>query len=347
MGNKPGQTTTQQSQSAPWGPAQPGLAMGINAANSAFQSGTGAQPYTASMVTPFSQPSMDAFNSMTNTANASQPALTNQFNTMAAQAAQGGLTPLQQEQIGRMQGIAGNETGLNAMQTKEADWLNPVASGSGLTNNPYLDEVIRRSSSDIAGAQNLMGSAAGRYGSGGHEAALQKSIADMAAPLRMQDYQMQQQRMDQAIRDYGTLGTTGFGQRTGAINNLFNAGQTQQGNVIANNAALQNAYQGALAPADTLRSVGQNYESLMANQINDQRRIFDEMQNQPWKQIGLLSAGLQGNIPSGAGTTVGTSTAPGGTRLGGGLGGALAGATAFPGSPWLGALAGGLGGMLV
>jgi hypothetical protein len=313
--------------------------MGINSANSAFQSGVGAQPYTGSMVTPFAQQSTDAFKQMTDLANTAQPGMTAGYQGVANLAGLGGSNALQNEQIARLQPYASGN-GLNTMQQTAYNRLDPTALGQNIGNNPYLNDVIARSSADITGANDLQASAYGRYGSGGHQAVTDKAIADMAAPLRYQDYQTQQQRSDQAIRDQLGIGTTGFGQQHAAIGDLYNAGQQQWKNITDLPGQLAAGYNTAMMPSQTLRTVGGEYEDLMSKQLTDQRRIFDEQQQQPWKQIGYLNQALSGVAPT-SGTTTSQATAPGTSRLMAGLGGAMGGGELL--GPW-GALAGGLAG---
>ena len=282
--SKGSSTTTQSAGAQPWAPTIPGLQMGINSANQAFQSGVGSQPYTASMVTPFSAPTTQAFGDIQNLANQFQPSFNQMAGNVGALAGEGGLNALQDQSVAALQGIVNDPTGLNAMQQQAYGYLNPIAAGQNLQGNPYLDEVINRSAADITGAQNMAASQAGRYGSGGYQGVTQKAIADMAAPLRYQDYNTQQQRMDQAIRDTFGMGSTGFQQRGGAISDLAQMGQQQWNNITGLPTAMGNAFQQSLAPSNARLGVGQAYEDLYTRQLNDQERIFREQQAQPWAE---------------------------------------------------------------
>src|SRR5688500_8789176 len=139
---------TSSSTSAPWAAAQPALQQGLTDAMSVYKSGVGSQPNTMSTVVPFAKQTTQGMNQMQTGANAALPAFQNQFNAVKANAAQGGL---------------------NALQQGAVDRLTPMADGSMLNANPYIDELIGNSSRDISGASNLMASAAGRYGSGAHQ----------------------------------------------------------------------------------------------------------------------------------------------------------------------------------
>ena len=164
-------TTSTSGGSQPWAPTIPGLKMGVNAATNAFQSGVGSQPYTGSMVVPFSQYTTGAFNQMNQLANQFQPGLTQGAMNVNALANEGGLNQLQDLSASQLAPIAAQTpaegyAALNDIQQRGYDYLSPIAQGQMMQGNPYMDEVIKRSSADITGAQQMASSAAGRYGSG-------------------------------------------------------------------------------------------------------------------------------------------------------------------------------------
>lgn len=296
MGGSKQQTSSTNSE--PWKAAQPSLQLGLNDAQSAYKSGIGSQPFMGSTVVPYAkqtQQGLGQMQAMADTVN-KQGTFQNAYNQVAWNAAKGGLNDLQRGAVNR---------------------LTPMADGSMLNANPYIDKVIDNSSRDIAGASNLMASAAGRYGSGGHQNVTEKNIGDMSSNLRYQNYG------DERTRQMDAIGS------------LFNAGQQQQSNINAAPGAMANAYGAMMTPSQTMMDVGSSYEDLFGRQLNDQLRIFNEQQNQPWNQIGRLNA-----IASGAGQMGGNSqaTAQGPSRASSALGGALGGYSMF--GP-LGALGGG------
>jgi hypothetical protein len=295
------QQTTQTS-SEPWGAAQPALKTGLEDAQKLYKSGVGSQPYTGSTVVPYAQQTIQGMNNQETVANRYQPRFEEQAGRVYGNAAQGGLNELQRGSVDRLQGMAG---------------------GSMLTGNPYIDQVIGNTSEDIGKSSNLMASAAGRYGSGGHQGVIADAVGDVSSKMRMQNYDTER------------------GYMQDAIGSLFNAGQQQQNNINANTGAMSDAYQAAMAPANTLQSIGGAYEDLQGRTMNDQMRIFSEMQNAPWQQIGRLQG-----VASGAGTMGGTgqTTAQGPSKIGSGIGGALAGYGM--GGP-AGAALGGLGGLFL
>lgn len=64
--------------------------------------------------------------------------------------------------------------------------------------NPYLDQILGQTRSDVANDVNSQFSLAGRYGSGAHAGMLTKEMANAENGLRYQDYSAQQARQDQA-----------------------------------------------------------------------------------------------------------------------------------------------------
>lgn len=303
MGSK-NQTTTTTQNNTPWSAAQPALKTGLKDAEALYKAGVGFQPYTGSTVVPFANQTMSGMNAIEGAAGASAPAFAQNFANTASAVNQGGLNALQNEALGH---------------------LRPMAAGDMLTkNNPFTDSVVDRAAERMGTAIALQAGGMGRTGSGAHQGVLAREIGDMASNAYMQDYNRER----------------GFQQD--AIGSIFNAGQQQFRNQLDGSRGLTDAYNAMLNPAMSMMDVGGQYEDLQTRLANDQLRIFNETQRSPWAAIEQLNA-----IASGAGTlggsTTGTQTIPGPSRIQSGLGGALAGGTMF-GLP--GALLGGLGGAL-
>ena len=126
------------------------------------------------------------------------------------------------------------------------------------------------------------------------------------------------------------MGTTGYEQKSGAVNDLFNAGQTQRNNVMATTGALQDAYNLKMKP------------------FMDQIDLGQYRKDGSWSNIDRLMQVAQGlgdlggtTTTKGTNTMSGTDTQQGPSKLGGAIGGALGGYTSL--GP-LGGLLGGLGG---
>lgn len=296
----------------------PGMNDILGSAKWLFNSGTAWAPDTTSHVTPFSKQTSNALTGITNAAKGSQGALDANFNRVSATLSDGGLNPLQNEQVGRLENIAGGN-GLNAQQQQGSDWLKQVASGGDQNGNPYLDDMISRGSQDIANSDNLMASIGGRYGSGSHAGVLGKDIADFAGNARFKDYSDQQARKDAAMRDYFGQGTTGFGQRADAIGSLYTAGGQKRANTLAGTGQLSDAFDARLAPWTALGKVGGAYENKNQQVLDDKSRIFNETKNGmtgPVDWLAKLAAQYQGGS-----TTTSNTSNPVANAIGGGAAG--------------------------
>lgn len=276
-----------------------GMSQLMSGAKGIFDSGNAWAPNTSSMVTPFSQQTTQAMKGMTNVANSSMGAFNNNFNNITGLTQDGGLNDLQDQQVGRLQG---------------------VANGDRMNGNPYLDDLIKRSGDDIRYQTGLSASGMGRYGSGGHEGVMTKALGDMSGNLRYQNYG------DEANRQMDAIGS------------LFNAGTQQRQNVANGTGQLTDAYNARLSPYNTLSQVGAKNEDLYSRTLQDQSRIFSDKQNAQTAPINWLanllgaagggqqvtntsqpSGGLQGAI-GGATAGAGMFGGPLGALFGGGLG---------------------------
>ncbi|MBA9069877.1 hypothetical protein FHR71_003638 [Methylobacterium sp. RAS18] len=145
--------------------------------------------------------------------------------------------------------------------------LQDVADGKYLGGaNPYLDDIISRSSNDAATKVAQQFSASGRYGSGRFAGATADAVAGIGAQARYQDYEAERARQAQAASaiDSGLLARTGASAGLlGAINDTrtANAGQAVTGANLASSAAQQGlAGQQALASvqqANNAQRIGQ------------------------------------------------------------------------------------------
>lgn len=278
-------------------------------------------PNTTSMVTPFSTQTMKGLTGLQGQANDvnTRWSLANNFNQVA-KAQQGlganGLTGLQDEQVGRLQGVAGGNglnamqqtaydrldpmaagSGYNAQQQSAVDYLNPIARGDTMSGNPFLEDMIAKTSKDIRLQEGLRTSGAGRYGSGAHQGVTQNAIGDMALGARYQNYGDEAARRDNAINSLFGMGSQGAGQKAGAIgsqaqlggqgqsqkmdaiSSLYNAGQQGLQNIQGGTDALSDAYNAKLQPYQTMLGVGNAFENKNQQVLQDQARIFQERKN--------------------------------------------------------------------
>ena len=250
VGVQTGQTQGVQT-NAPWGPAQPMLGTIANDALAAYKSGVGSQPYTSSMVVPFSNQTTQGLQGTMGTAHLAAPQFQGAYQQVAGLATNQGFDPLQQQSVTQLQNIAG---------------------GGMLTGNPYIDKVIASTSQDITRAGQMNASGAGRYGSGGYQGVTQRAVGDVSNQMRMANYDKER------------------GYMQDAIGSVFNAGQQRIQNIAALPGQMQSAYQASLDPYKSMMGVGGMYEDLASRRIADQKRIFDEQQAQPWAQLGKLQS---------------------------------------------------------
>lgn len=248
VGTQTGQSQGVQT-NAPWLPAQPMLGTIANDALAAYKSGVGSQPYTSSMVTPFSNQTTQGMQGTMATAQGAVPGFQGAYNQVAGLAGNRGFDPLQQQSVSQLQNIA---------------------AGGMLTGNPYIDQVIGNTSRDIQQAGKMNASGAGRFGSGGYQGATQRAVGDVSSQMRMQNY------------------NTERGYQQDALGSVFNAGQQRIANIAALPGQMQSAYQASLDPYKSMMGVGGMYEDLASRQIADQKRIYDEQQAQPWNQLARL-----------------------------------------------------------
>ena len=77
-------------------------------------------------------------------------------------------------------------------------------------------------------------------------------------------------------------------------------------------AAMNPAWQTANLGNQALSQIGGNYEQLMANQIQDQNRIFDQTQQKPWDALAQYNAIMSGSgqLGSKGSSTVTSPTTP-------------------------------------
>jgi hypothetical protein len=221
---------------------------------------------------------------------------------------------------GLMGDLVSNQ-GLNAGLQTAAGQYGDIYSRALGNENPYLQGAINQQMNKVNSAM----SGAGRYGSGSHDAAIAAAIA----PTLAQDY-MQRQQLQ--------MGATGdiYGQ------GLQRAGQAAQ--------LIPSLDQARYSNAGMLMDLGQQQRSYDQALLDQQLKLHNAQQAQGWEGLQRYAALAQG--AGGLGGTQITST-PGATQpstmqriLGGGLAGAGMGSMFGPVGAGVGALGGGLLGMM-
>jgi hypothetical protein len=197
---------------------------------------------------------------------------------------------------GQLQGII-NNGGYNADQQTALEGIRNTATGSfDINADPGFQQVFDKTQNAVN--QNAAG--LGRYASGTHEGVMTRELGDLGA----RQYQDFQNRRDNAQQQ------------------LFNAGQTGQGNMVS-------AFDAAQAPSNVLMGLGSMNEDLYGRTLNDQLRIANESQNAPLSNIMALNAVASGSGNLGSQTQ--TAQGPSNTfsnALGAGLGAMSLGSSA-------------------
>lgn len=204
---------------------------------------------------------------------------------------------------GQLQSII-NNGGYNADQNTALEGIRNTATGSfDINSDPGFQQVLDKTQNAVN--QNAAG--LGRYASGTHEGVMTRELGDLGA----RQYQDFQTRKDNAQQQ------------------LFNAGQTGQGNMVS-------AFDAAQAPSNVLMGLGSMNEDLYGRTLNDQLRIADERQNAPLANMQALNAIASGS--GSFGTNTQTAQGPSNTfsnALGAGLGAMSLGNSAVASKPKL------------
>jgi len=294
MGGSSQQPVTQQTTQTrdPWSQAQPYLTNIMGQAANFYNAQAGYQPYTGQ-----TQAALD-------------PRLQQGLEAQAgiAQGSMGGTPGILASQA------AGTDLIKNQGLSPELKSLYEQAQGD---QNPYLEGVIRQG----VNAANAGASGMGRYGSGGHDAAITQAMS----PVLAQDYARRQQQM-QGIAEGG----------------LQRAGQWAQ--------LMPTLDQAQYAPAQAMAATGQYFQDRGQAQLNDIIKQYNAQQSYPWEQLSRYNA-----IVGGAGALGGTNVTAspiqqpstlqrvlGGGAAGAGIGGSFGG----PAGAGVGAGIGGLLGLL-
>lgn len=196
---------------------------------------------------------------------------------------------------GQLQSVI-NNGGYNADQQTALEGIRNTATGSfDINSDPGFQQVLDKTQNAVN--QNAAG--LGRYASGTHEGVMTRELGDLGA----RQYQDFQNRKDNAQQQ------------------LFNAGQTGQGNMVS-------AFDAAQAPSNVLMGLGSMNEDLYGRTLNDQLRIANESQNAPLANIQALLAAANGA----GGYSTGTQTAQGPSNTFSNIAGAGLGAASLANS---------------
>lgn len=342
------QTTTQQSNPKPYKKARPLIDAALADGMRAYQKGIGGQTYTGSTVIPFSNQTTGGMNDLMRMAgqNSGGQGLSGNMQNLINN---GGFTDAQSRAMQGMEGLSNapalnnliNGSGLTQDQTDVLGrWKGQATGNFDLNANPAYQDVLKNALESAGTGINAQAAAAGRYGSGANQSILAREQGKLASNMALGEYRDWQGRRDNANQNIANLSQTGTGNQMQAIgaksglqNTLFNAQQAG----LANQSA---AYDTMQAPARTAMGVGSMYEDLAKRQMDDQLRIFNDKQNQPWSQFARLMALANQTGAYGQNNT--TTTQPGPNPFLAGLGTVTQGAGLL-GGLFSGGSAGGYG----
>lgn len=155
-------------------------------------------------------------------------------------------------------------------------YLSGTAQGQYLGGSPYLDDIVAKSSQDVADQTNQMFAAGGRYGSGAHQGTVADAVASNANNLRNQNYQAERDRQMNAAGTLESAQQGRMGVQNSAAGGVANVQNQNVGNWLQGQNLGLGAAQGAantqnqninnrLNAAGQLGNLGQQ---AMGNQFN-------------------------------------------------------------------------------
>lgn len=304
----PQQQVVQTQTNAPWSGAQPFLEQTMSSAAGLYNQGMAGSyaPYPGSVLGPV-HPWQEAGQNWAKSLAESEPF--GSANLTSARNYMGNLIT--------NEGLTQN---LRDTAGKFGDIYNRVSGDQ----NPYLQGVINQQMDKVNAAM----SGAGRYGSGMHEA----GIAQAIAPTLAQDWTQRQQMAQQAA---------------GALGDIYGQGLQRAGAAAQLTPTLDAA---RFANADIMTGLGQYYTNRAQTDKDADIARWNAQQAYPWESLNRFNAiiGGAGGLGSSRVTTGQAPQQPSTLQriLGGGLAGAGMGSMFGPMGAGIGAVGGGLLGMM-
>lgn len=369
-------TTSQTASSEPWSASQDYYKQIFGEAQKNYNSGDGFKYYPDSTVVPFSSQTSQALGNIENLANQGNPLGSAAKDQALGVLNSGGMSDWQKNALNGTYGVA---TGANQIGT-ESDYRNLLAQAGGTgevgtalgryVNNPInispefskaLDTQSQKLAEDISRNTSMMGRSGSAYDTG----ALVEGVGNLRNSAVASEIARQQQNQLTAAGMLGSEQQRGFGNALSAVQgiggtqgaNIANmVGAGSQINTAGNQAANQVAqfaglapsiYDQQYAPSQYLASVGAQNEDLSTRTLNDRIARYNAGQQEPNNRLAAYNA-LLGGAGQLGGTQTSSATQPANYMAP--FGGALAGAqlgSVIPGiGTGLGALGGGLLGLL-
>lgn len=340
-----GQTTsTQTSNSSPWVGAQPYLSDVLYGAGQEYHNGNDFMPYPNSTVVPFSSQTTQALQGIQNQATSGNPLGQASFNSTLGMLNNGGLTPYQSQAGAGLAGLAGGGQNPSAV----GNYLQNYANGSNVNGgSPEFKQALDFQSGNLTNDINRSFSNSGRFGSMANANEVVDRVGQMRNSAMANEIAREQ---GQQIQSAGMLSgeqQQGFGDRLSSYGNLGGIG-AQGSNQLAQFTGLSpSVYGQQYAPYQQLAGVGSQYEDLSTRTLQDQINRYYQTNQAPWTALSTYN-GLINGMGGMGGTTTQTAQQPRnyGAPLGGALGGAQLGSAFGPWGAGIGAVGGGLLGLL-
>jgi hypothetical protein len=147
--------------------------------------------------------------------------------------------------------------------------LTDTLNGKYLNSNPYLDQIVKQSQNDVVSRMDQLSARSGSFGNTGGYETTARTLGDLSANIRGQDYANERNRQVSAL---------------GYAPSIANQDYTD---------------------AQQLLAAGQGYQAQDQRNLTDQYNRFQEAQNYPQQQLATLGKGLGLNFGS---TTTGPSS---------------------------------------
>lgn len=155
-------------------------------------------------------------------------------------------------------------------------FLTSTAEGGMLTNNPYIDKMVKDAQDSAADQTNRLFAAGGRYGSGTHQGVLANEMGKISNDLRFNNYNTERDRQLSAANAIsgeqgnrlGLQGSAASGVAGVEGTNIGNkmTSDVNRGNIAQSIASIQSG--DANRKADAANAVGGLGQSQLTNQMN-------------------------------------------------------------------------------
>lgn len=323
----------------PWAPSVPHLENIMNAGQTYYGGGIGANTWQGPDVAPINSQLSGALNDMWNTSNRNPAAPEDVYRSATGNIADSGITPGMQPGLDYYGGVMGGQRNAdsnfrqigNAAAAPSAAQTNLSGMAAGGGTNPYLTQMLDQGANRISDQVASSMSGSGRYGSFGHAGALNDRISEFQNPVLAQAYETDQNRRLQATGQIdaarqaatqaqlqGEAGWLGqYNQNTanqmqGATGLLSNQQQGAQ-RALGYSALAPELYNATYAPTEHRAAIGDYMQGRDQQSLQGARQQFEAQEAMPWTQLarygaalGYVSplAGQAGNI---SGTTSGTN----------------------------------------